>query len=51
MAKRYRAQCDSHGWEGMAQENKADAKKDLEAHMSDDTDGPHTGTRIDEYDI
>jgi hypothetical protein len=41
----YRAQCDSHDWEGMAQTNREDAQKDLDAHMQQVV-GVHKGARV-----
>ena len=51
MAKRFRAQCDDHDWEGAAQDSRHEAKLDLEAHVATYPDEPHENTRIFEYDV
>jgi hypothetical protein len=51
MAKRFRAQCDDHDWEGAAQNSRVSAEKDLKAHKANLPDEPHPNTRIVEYDV
>jgi hypothetical protein len=44
---RWRAICDSHQWEGAAQDDRADASQDLAAHEATFPDEDHRGARVE----